>query len=342
MEYRLLGGSGLKVPVLSFGAGTFGGATDFFKAWGATANIAEARRIVDICMESGVNLFDTADVYSDGQSEEVLGKALEGRRHQALISTKSAFRLGTGPNDVGSSRYHLRNSLEASLRRLGTDYVDIYHLHGFDALTPIDEVQDTLNTFVREGKIRYIACSNFSGWHLMKSLSVADRNGWTRFVAHQVNYSLVSREYEWELMPLAQDQNVGALVWSPLGWGRLTGKIRRGQPVPQVSRLHTTSAQGPQVPEEHLYKVVDALDAVAAETGKTVPQIALNWLLQRPTVSSLIIGARNEEQLRQNLGAVGWQLTAEQVATLDKASETAPIYPYWHQRQYTERNPPPV
>jgi len=342
MEYRLLGGSGLKVPVLSFGAGTFGGATDFFKAWGATANIAEARRIVDICMESGVNLFDTADVYSDGQSEEVLGKALEGRRHQALISTKSAFRLGTGPNDVGSSRYHLRNSLEASLRRLGTDYVDIYHLHGFDALTPIDEVQDTLNTFVREGKIRYIACSNFSGWHLMKSLSVADRNGWTRFVAHQVNYSLVSREYEWELMPLAQDQNVGALVWSPLGWGRLTGKIRRGQPVPQVSRLHTTSAQGPQVPEEHLYKVVDALDTVAAETGKTVPQIALNWLLQRPTVSSLIIGARNEEQLRQNLGAVGWQLTAEQVATLDKASETAPIYPYWHQRQYTERNPPPV
>jgi aryl-alcohol dehydrogenase-like predicted oxidoreductase len=342
MEYRLLGGSGLKVPVLSFGAGTFGGATDFFKAWGATNNIAEARRIVDICFEAGVNLFDTADVYSDGHSEEVLGEALEGRRDQALISTKSAFRLGDGPNDVGSSRYHLRRSLEGSLRRLGTDYVDIYHLHGFDALTPIEEVQDTLNTFVREGKVRYIACSNFSGWHLMKSLAVAERYGWTRFVAHQVCYSLVSREYEWELMPLGLDQKVGALVWSPLGWGRLTGKIRRGQPVPQVSRLHATSAQGPQVEEEHLYKVVDALDAVAAETGKTVPQVALNWLLQRPTVSSLIVGARNEEQLRQNLGALGWTLTGSQMAALDKASATALAYPYWHQRQYTERNPPPV
>jgi aryl-alcohol dehydrogenase-like predicted oxidoreductase len=243
---------------------------------------------------------------------------------------------------VGSSRYHLRRSLEGSLRRLGTDYVDIYHLHGFDALTPIEEVQDTLNTFVREGKVRYIACSNFSAWHLMKSLAVAERYGWTRFVAHQVCYSLVSREYEWELMPLGLDQRVGALVWSPLGWGRLTGKIRRGQPVPQVSRLHATSAQGPQVEEEHLYKVVDALDAAAAETGKTVPQVALNWLLQRPTVSSLIVGARNEEQLRQNLGALGWTLTGSQMAALDKASATAPAYPYWHQRQYTERNPPPV
>jgi aryl-alcohol dehydrogenase-like predicted oxidoreductase len=343
MEYRLLGGSGLKVPVLSFGAGTFGGGSnEFFKAWGATEDIAQARRIVDICFEAGVNLFDTADVYSDGRSEEVLGEALKGKRDQALISTKATFRLGDGPNDVGSSRYHLRRSLESSLRRLGTDYVDIYHLHGFDALTPIDEVQDTLNTFVREGKVRYIACSNFSGWHLMKSLAVADRYGWTRYVAHQVYYSLLGREYEWELMPLALDQKVGALVWSPLGWGRLTGKIRRGQPLPKVSRLHKTAAAGPQVPEEHLYTVVDALDAVAAETGKTVPQVALNWLLQRPTVSSLIIGARNEEQLRQNLGAVGWNLTAIQVAKLDKASAQAPAYPYWHQRQFPERNQPPV
>jgi aryl-alcohol dehydrogenase-like predicted oxidoreductase len=243
---------------------------------------------------------------------------------------------------VGSSRYHLRKSIEGSLRRLGTDYVDIYHLHGFDALTPIDEVQDTLNTFVREGKVRYIACSNFSGWHLMKSLAVADRYGWTRYAAHQVYYSLVGREYEWELMPLALDQKVGALVWSPLGWGRLTGKLRRGQPVPEVSRLHKTSANGPQVDNEYLYKVVDALDAVAAETGKTIPQIALNWLLQRPTVSSLIVGARNEEQLRQNLGAVGWNLTPAQMAALDKASETQPVYPYWHQRQFQERNPSPV
>ena len=342
MDYRLLGGSGLKVPVLSFGAGTFGGATEFFKAWGATEDLAEASRIVDICLEAGVNLFDTADVYSDGQSEEVLGKALAGRRDQALISTKATFRLGNGPNDAGSSRYHLRRSLEGSLRRLGTDYVDIYHLHGFDALTPIDEVQDTLNTFVHEGKVRYIACSNFSGWHLMKSLAVADRHGWIRYVAHQVYYSLVGRDYEWELMPLGLDQKVGALVWSPLGWGRLTGKLRCGQPLPAVSRLHRTSANGPQVEDEHLYRVVDALDAVAAETGKTVPQVAINWLLQRPTVSSVIIGARNEEQLRQNLAAVGWNLTPEQVAALDKASEKDPVYPYWHQRQFPERNPPPV
>lgn len=329
------------VPALSFGTGTFGGGNEFFKAWGGT-DAAEATRLVDICLEAGVNLFDTADIYSNGLSEEVLGKALEGKRDRALISTKTTFRFGDGPNDVGSSRYHLRRALEGSLRRLGTDYVDIYHLHGFDALTPVEEVQDTLNKFVREGKVRYIACSNFSGWHLMKSLAVAERYGWTRFVAHQVYYSLLAREYEWELMPLALDQKVGALVWSPLGWGRLTGKIRRGQPLPEVSRLHKTGDMGPQVDQEHLYKVVDALDAVAAETGKTVPQVALNWLLQRPTISSLVIGARNEEQLRQNLGAVGWNLTAEQVASLDKASERPPVYPYWHQRQFTERNPLPV
>src|SRR5580692_4243026 len=342
MEYRFLGGSGLKVPVLSFGAGTFGGGSEFFNAWGATDNIDDARRIVDICLESGVNLFDTADVYSVGKSEEVLGKALAGRRHQALISTKTTFRFGPGPNDLGSSRSHIRQQLEGSLKRLGTDYVDIYHLHGFDALTPIEEVQDTLNAFVREGKIRYIAASNFSGWHMMKSLAVADRYGWTRFVAHQVYYSLIGREYEWELMPFGLDQKVGALVWSPLGWGRLTGKIRRGQPIPEVSRLHKTSEMGPPVENEYLYKVVDALDEVAKETNKTVAQIALNWLLDRPTVSSIIIGARNEEQLRQNLGAIGWRLTPEQIGKLDAASAVTPVYPYWHQRQFAERNPIPV
>ncbi len=340
MEYRLLGGSGLKVSVLSFGTGTFGGGNDFFKAWGET-DVAEARRLIDICFEAGVNLFDTADGYSDGLSEQILGKALEGRRDRALISTKAYFPTGDGPNDRGSSRYHLRRALEGSLRRLGTDYVDIYHMHCFDALTPIEEVQDTLNTFVREGKVRYIAASNFSGWHLMKSLAVADRYGWTRFVAHQVYYSLIGREYEWELMPLGLDQKVGALVWSPLGWGRLTGKLRRGQPLPETSRLHKTADAGPQVPDEYLYKVVDALDAVAAQTGKTVAQVALNWLLQRPTVSSVIIGARTEEQLRQNLAATGWNLTAEQIAVLDKASATQLVYPYWHQRQFTE-NPLPV
>jgi aryl-alcohol dehydrogenase-like predicted oxidoreductase len=341
MEYRFLGGSGLKVSALSFGTGTFGGTTEFFKEWGTT-QVEEARRLIDICFEAGVNLFDTADIYSFGQSEEILGQALAGKRDRALISTKATFRFGDGPNDVGSSRYHLRRSLEASLRRLGTDYIHIYHLHGFDAMTPIDEVQNTLNKFVSEGKVRYIACSNFSGWHLMKSLAVADRYGWTRFVAHQVYYSLLSREYEWELMPLGLDQKVGALVWSPLGWGRLTGKLRRGQPLPEVSRLHKTAEMGPQMTDEHLFKVIDAIDKVAAETGKTVPQVALNWLLQRPTVSSLIVGARNEAQLRENLGAAGWNLTADQVAALDKASAIEPVYPYWHQRGFTERNPLPV
>ena len=342
MEYRLLGGSGLKVSALSFGTATFGGKGDFFSAWGAT-EVDEARRMIDICVDAGVNLFDTADGYSDGRSEEVLGKALEGKRDKVLISTKSGFPTGSGPNEEGSSRYHLRNAVEGSLRRLGTDYIDIYHLHGFDALTPIEETQDTLNKFVREGKIRYIACSNFSGWHLMKSLAVADRYGWTRFVAHQVYYSLVGRDYEWELMPLGLDQKVGALVWSPLGWGRLTGKIRRGQPMPKVSRLPKTTDQGPQMTDEYLYTVVDALEKVGAEIGKTVPEVALNWVLQRPTVSSAIIGARNEEQLRQNLGAAGWNLTAEQVAVLDKASEVTAAYPYWHQRKtFAGRNPLPV
>jgi aryl-alcohol dehydrogenase-like predicted oxidoreductase len=342
MEYRLLGGSGLKVSVLSFGTGTFGGTNEFFKAWGQTQD-AEAKRIVDLCIDAGINLFDTADGYSDGASELILGRALKDRpRDQVLISTKAYFPTGPGPNDRGTSRHHLRVALEASLRRLATDYIDVYHLHGFDALTPIEETQETLNTFVREGKVRYIAASNFSGWHLMKSLALADRYGWTRFVAHQVYYSLIGREYEWELMPLGIDQKVGALVWSPLGWGRLTGKLRRGQPIPEVSRLHKTAEAGPQVPNEYLYKVVDALDAVAAETGKTVPQIALNWLLHRPTVSSIILGARNEEQLQQNLGSVGWNLTAVQIEALDKASDVAPVYPYWHQRNFAERNPPPV
>jgi aryl-alcohol dehydrogenase-like predicted oxidoreductase len=341
MEFRTLGHSGLKVPVLCYGTGTFGGSNEFFKAWGSS-DVAEATKLVDICLDAGVNLFDTADVYSDGLSETILGKAIAGRRDDVLISTKTTFRLGKGPNDVGSSRYHLIRACEASLKRLGTDYIDIYHLHGFDALTPADEVLSTLNHLVESGKVRYIACSNFSGWHLMKSLSVSERYGWAKYVGHQVYYSLIGREYEWELMPLGLDQGVGALVWSPLGWGRLTGKIRRGQPLPKQSRLHKTADYGPQVEDEYLYKIVDALDEVAKETGKTVPQVALNWLLQRPTVSTVIMGARNEEQLRQNLGAEGWNLSIEQVAKLDRVSEVTPIYPYWHQKQFRERNPWPV
>jgi aryl-alcohol dehydrogenase-like predicted oxidoreductase len=341
MEFRQLGYSGLQVPVLSFGAGTFGGGNEFFKAWGSS-DVAEATRLVDICLDAGVNLFDTADVYSTGASEEILGKAIAGKRNRVLISSKATFAMSEDPNDVGSSRFHLIKSCEGSLRRLGVETIDIYHMHGFDALTPVEEVLSTLDTLVKSGKVRYIACSNFSGWHLMKSLSISERYGWARYAGHQVYYSLIGRDYEWELMPLAQEHKVGALVWSPLGWGRLTGKIRRGHPLPETSRLHKTADKGPQVGDEYLYKVVDAIDEVAKETGRSVSQIALNWLLQRPTVSNVIMGARNEEQLRQNLGSVGWNLTKAQVAKLDAASEVAAPYPYWHQRQFKNRNPIPT
>lgn len=341
MEYRLLGRSGLKVPALCYGVATFGGGNEFFRAWGAS-DVEEAKRLVGLCLDAGVNFFDTADGYSNGLSEEILGKAIAGKRHDVLLSTKTYFPLSDRPNDRGTSRYHIVEALENSLKRLGTDYIDVYHLHAFDALTPVEEALYTLDTLVRSGKVRYIACSNFSGWHLMKSLAVSDRYGWARYVAYQGYYSLVGREYEWELMPLAIDQGVGTLVWSPLGWGRLTGKIRRGQPLPETSRLHQTAEAGPPIDDGYLYTVVDALDAVAKETGRSIPQVAINWLLQRPTISSVIIGARTEEQLKQNLAAADFKLTAEQVAKLDKASERRPIYPYWHQRNYPERNPLPV
>ena len=341
MEYRQLGHSGLKVSALSLGAGTFGGGSEFFKAWGET-DVEGAKKLVDVCLDAGVNLFDTADIYSYGLSEEILGKAIAGKRDQLLISSKATFRFGDGPNNVGSSRYHLIRSCEDSLRRLNTDRIDIYHLHGFDAMTPVEESLSALNNLVESGKVRYIASSNFSGWHLMKALSISEKYGWARYIGHQVYYSLIGRDYEWELMPLALDQQVGALIWSPLGWGRLTGKIRRGHPLPEVSRLHQTADQGPPVAFEHVYKVVDALDEIAKGTGKTVPQIALNWLLQRPSVATVIIGARDEAQLKENLGAAGWNLTAEQIEKLDQASAIERTYPYWHQAGFTERNPLPI
>lgn len=344
MEYRNLGSSGLRVPVLSFGAGTFGGSGPLFGAWGNT-DAAEARRMVDITLEAGVNLFDTADVYSAGASETVLGHAIKGRRDAVLISTKMALPMGDGPADWGTSRARLIRSTDEALKRLGTDYIDLLQLHAFDASTPVEEVLATLNGLIAAGKIRYIGVSNFAGWQLMKSLGVSERHGYPRYVAHQVYYSLAGRDYEWELMPLGADQGVGALVWSPLAWGRLTGKIRRGQPLPEGSRLHQTSEYDPPVDDEKLYDIVDALDQVAQETGKTVPQIALNWLIGRPTVASVIIGARNEEQLRQNLGAVGWSLSKEQLETLDKASAVAAPYPYFpYQRQegFARLNPPLV
>lgn len=342
MEFRQLGKSGLQVPALCYGTGTFGGRGDLFQAWGST-EVDEARRLVDICLEAGVNFFDTADGYSAGRSEEILGEAVNGRRDRVLIATKVFFPTGSDPNQGGTSRHHLIEACEASLRRLGTDYIDLYQLHAFDALSPVEEALRALDDLVRAGKIRYVGASNFSGWHLMKSLSASERYGWSRYVSHQVYYSLVGREYEWELMPLGLDQGVGALIWSPLGWGRLTGKLRRNQPPPEVSRLPGSAKYGPPVQDELLYNIVDVLDEISKETGKSIPQIALNWLLQRPSVSSVIIGARNEQQLRDNLGAAGWKLTPEQIAKVDAVSQTTPAYPYWHQRQTAaDRNPPPV
>ncbi|ADD40317.1 aldo/keto reductase [Stackebrandtia nassauensis] len=342
MEYRQLGNSGLKVPELSFGAGTFGGQGPLFGAWGNT-DAEQARRMLDIALDAGLNMFDTADVYSDGASEEVLGAAIKGRRDQVILSTKAGLPMGDGPGQAGTSRARLITAVDDALRRLGTDYIDLFQLHAFDAATPVAEVVATLDDLVRAGKIRYTGVSNFSGWQLMKSLATADAHGRTRYVANQVYYSLVGRDYEWELMPLGAAEGVGAVVWSPLGWGRLTGKIRRGQPIPDGSRLHDTASFGPPVDEELLYDVVDVLDELAAETGRTVPQLAINWLLRRPTVSSVIIGARNEQQLRQNLDAVGWSLTDEQVARLDKASaRTAPYpyFPYRRQEGFARLNPP--
>ncbi|BBI49299.1 aldo/keto reductase [Vreelandella olivaria] len=290
MEYRYLGRSGFKVPALGFGAGTFGGKGPLFSAWGNT-DVEQAKRLIDICLDAGVNLFDSADVYSDGASETILGAAIKGRRDRVIVSTKLSLRSGEDANDVGSSRHHLIRATERALKRLDTDYIDVLQLHHFDAMTPVEEVMSTLDDLVRAGKVRYLGASNFSGWQLMKSQSVAERYGYARFVANQTYYSLVGRDYEWELMPLGQDQGLGALVWSPLGWGRLTGKIRRGQPLPASSRLHETEGFAPPVSNERLYRVLDVLFEIADEVGKSVPQVAINWLLRRPTVSSVLMGA---------------------------------------------------
>jgi aryl-alcohol dehydrogenase-like predicted oxidoreductase len=343
MEYRQLGRSGFKVPVLSFGTGTFAGKGELFKAWG-DVDVKAATRMVDLCLERGVTLFDTADIYSRGGAEEVLGQAIKGRRDKVLISTKATFRFSDqDPNDVGSSRYHLLKACEGSLKRLGVDYIDLFQLHGFDALTPVEEVLKTLDTLIQSGKIRYIGCSNFSGWHLMKALSASDRYGWERYIAYQGYYSLIGRDYETELMPLGIDQGIGLLAWSPLGWGRLTGKIDRKHPSPpSVSRLHVTAQYGPPVEDEYLFKVIDVMQEIAKETNKTIPQIAINWLLQRPTVSTVILGARTQEQLEDNLGAVGWNLTESQMKRLNEASDRSLPYPYWHQQGFSERIPFPV
>ena len=335
MEYRQLGASGLFVPVLSFGTGTFGG-TNGFEGWGDT-QVTEAARMINTCLDTGLNLFDTANIYSMGDSEIILGKAIKGLRDKLLISTKATFKMGDDRNMTGSSRHSITKACEDSLRRLETDHIDIYHMHGFDANTPVEETLKTLDGLVTSGKVRYIACSNFSGWHLMKSLSISERYGWSRYVGHQVYYSLLNRDYEWELMPLGIDQNVGSLIWSPLAAGRLAGRYRRGQHLPEGRVSKGASPVGDEVMSyEHLYNIIDVLDEIATETGKTIAQISLNWLLQRPTVCSLVIGARTEKQLDENLGAIGWTLTSGQVKRLDDVSSQQRIYPYWHQALFPE------
>lgn len=337
MNHHHLGKSGLRVPELSFGTGTFGGGNDFFKAWGST-DAGGASRLVDVCLEHGVSMFDTADVYSDGLAEKILGQAIKGKRNRLLISTKVTFPTGQGANDFGSSRQHLIDAVDQCLKRLEVDHIDLLQLHGKDYNTPVEETLATLDQLVRDGKVRYIGGSNFSGWHLMKSLAVSDRYGYPRHVAHQIYYSLLNRDYEWELMPLGEDQGVGAMVWSPLGWGKLTGKIRRGQPAKPGTRAHDIAGTGPHFEEERMFRIVDALDVVAQQTGKSVPQVALNWLLGKKTISSVIIGARDEAQLIENIGATGWSLTAEQNALLEAASDVSPAYPVWHQRGFPMLN----
>jgi aryl-alcohol dehydrogenase-like predicted oxidoreductase len=328
MEYRLFGNTGMRVPVLSLGTGTFGGTNEFFKKWGTT-DVKDATRLIDVSLEHGLNFFDTANVYSQGASEEILGKALQGRRGKAVIATKVNYMMGDGPNDRGSSRMHIMHEIEASLKRLGTDYIDVYFIHGIDADTPVEETLYTLDQLVKSGKVRYIGVSNHTAWHVMKALAIADARGLQKYSVYQGYYSIIGRDYEWELKSLFEDQHIGLMVWSPLGWGRLTGKIRRGQPLQEGRISAGGQVGGPDVQTEFLYDVVDTLDEIARDTGKTVSQISINWLLHKATVSNIVIGARNESQLVENLGSIGWSLTSEQIARIDQVSAQRPPYPHW-------------
>ena len=331
MEMRFLGRSGLQVSVLSFGTMTFGG-DGSFSGIGST-QVEEARNLIAECMDKGVSLFDTADVYSNGRSEEILGEALGSRRKHVLIATKGFAPMGSGPNDLGSSRYHLIQACEASLRRLKTDYIDLYQVHNFDAFTPLEETMRTLDDLVRSGKVRYIGSSNYPGWGLMKAMAISDHRGRERFIAQQIYYSLLAREAEYELVPLGLDQGVGILVWSPLAFGLLSGKFRRGQPEPANSRLSTMDGPG-TIDKEHLYAIVDAMGEIAKDHSASIAQVALNYLRAKPGVASIIIGARNLDQLRDNLASANWTLSKEEVQRLDRVSEVALPYPYWHHARW--------
>lgn len=338
MEYRMLGTSGLEVSALSFGTMTLGG-EGRFAAMG-NVQVDEARHLIEICIEEGVNLFDTADIYSFGKSEEVLGKALGTRRKDIVLGTKAFVRLEPGTNNSGLSRRHIIEACEASLRRLGTDYIDLYQAHNFDSLTPLEETLSAFDHLVRSGKVRYIGCSNYSGWHLMKSLAISDRLGISRYISQQINYSLIARDAEHELVPAGVDQKVGIMAWSPLQFGLLSGKFQRGGGKPPESRLNSLDAPG-TIDQERLYNIVAALKEMAEKRGVSIPQVALNWVTRKPGVDTVIIGARNEQQLRDNLAAAKWTLTDAEVTRLDEVSALPIPYPYWHQQKFAgERNPP--
>ena len=329
MQYRQLGRSGLRVSVLTLGTMTFGGRGVFAKT--GDTDVAGARRLVDRALEAGINLFDTADVYSWGVAEEILGEVLRGRRDRALITTKARMRMGDGPNDAGLSRQHLIAACEASLRRLGTDRIDLYFLHEWDGQTPLEETLRALDDLVRSGKVRYVGCSNYAGWQLMKALGISERQGWERFVSQQIHYTLEAREAEYELVPIAVDQGVGIMVWGPLAGGLLSGKYRRGQPHPSGTRHLAEWGEPPVRDEGRLYDIVEALVEIGAERGVPAAQVALAWLLGRPGVCSLVIGARTEEQLAGNLGAVELELSQAERERLDRVSAPPLLYPYWHQ-----------
>jgi aryl-alcohol dehydrogenase-like predicted oxidoreductase len=329
MEYRQLGRSGLRVSTLTLGTMTFGGGGKFANV--GSTDVDGARRQVDMCLDAGVNLIDTADVYSDGASEEILGQALAGRRDRVLLATKARMAMGDGPNDAGLSRHHLIRACEASLRRLGTDHIDLYQVHEWDGQTPLEETLEALDDLQRAGKIRYAGCSNYAGWQLAKALGISERRGLARFVSQQVYYSLQSRDAEYELVPAGLDHGVGMLVWSPLAGGLLSGKYRRGQDGPAGARHLTDWNEPPVRDEEQTYDVIEAAVEVGAAHGVSAAQVALAWLLGRPGVSSLVIGARTDEQLADNLAAAQLELSAEERARLDALSAPPLIYPHWHQ-----------
>jgi aryl-alcohol dehydrogenase-like predicted oxidoreductase len=351
MEYRTLGRSGLKVSVITMGTFTFGGAGPFARV--GNTGVDEARRLVDLGLDHGVNLFDTANMYSSGLAEEIVGEVMQGRRDRVLITSKARMRVGTGPNDEGASRWHLIRECERSLKRLRTDHIDIYYIHEWDGTTPVEEKMAALDLLIRQGKVRYTGCSNYSGWHIMKSLMAAERGGYERFVTQQIHYTLEAREAEYELLPISVDQGLGVLVWSPLAAGLLTGKHRRGQPTPEGSRQFAGWTEPPIRDPDRLWDIVEVLVAVGEAHGVSAAQVALAWLLTRPAVSSLVVGGRNEAQFRDNFAAVDLRLSQAELDRLNEVSRPPLIYPYWHQGQFAaarfspadhamhDGNPPP-